>query len=326
MDASLPIGLMLVLVWVAPAQAYIRPDLGFSIDPPEGWQLAQDAYVLALFMGPGQGFPPRLSINVYDLPRTSLDDLVTQVKANYVAVLNDFSVLSETEETVLELQARSIVCSWRQGKHSAKMSELLVQSINRFYDLGYIAALEDYDSYLGLFDSSLNTFAVFDSTYSDAELGIELTYPAGWALDRVSIEGAAIFYGPERDGFLQNVVLGHEACNDSLSGYVQSQKSELGEILTDLKFLREGERDLPLGRCYDMVYTYSMPGPRTIKAEAIMAVAGEKAYCMAYTALEPFFDAYLRDFERMVGSLAIAEFSLLPAFLAIAALISVRQI
>jgi len=317
---------MLLLGSIAPASAYLRSDLGFSIDPPGGWALVQDAYVLALFMGPGQGFPPRLSINVYDLPRTSLDDLVAQVKANYVAVFNDFSVLSETEETVRGLQARSIVCSWRQGKYGVKMIELLIQSINRFYDLGYMAMVGEYDSYMGFFDSSLKTFSVFDPTYSDAELGIELTYPAGWALDQGSIEGAAIFYGPERDGFLQNVVLGHEPCNDSLSGYVQSQKSELGEILTDLQFLREGEADLPLGRCYDMVYTYSMPGPRTVQAEAIMAVAGEKAFCMAYTALQPFFDEYAGDFRKMVESLAIPEAGLVGSLLAVAAGIWLRQI
>lgn len=306
---------LIVLALVSPAFGFRDPEYGFSIDPPDGWGYTQDSYVLAIFMVPlGSGYAPRISINVLDRTRTTLDLIMDQIKNGYAAIFNDFTIQEEAEDSVGGLPARRLVCTWKQGLYTLKMIEIVVQKINRFYDLGYIATNDDYDAYRSSFDTSLGTLSLFDSHYSNDDLGAHLNYPSGWAVDEETFKGMTIFYGPDHQGFLTNVVIASEPWNGTLSEYVETQKSQMTELLTGLRMEHEGTLALPAGMFTDLVYSYQIPGPMNILARATMIAKGDRAYSVVYTSLEEAYDACLPQFEEMLSTFSIVE-CIIPAML-----------
>ena len=313
---SLQVLMLIAVASLAPASGYLNSEYGFSIDPPEGWSLNEDFYVLALFMAPDEsGFPPRLSINVFDRTRTELGSIALQIKSGYISMFNDFLVLEEGDETVQGLPVYRMVCTWKQGIYNIKMTEIIIQKIGRFYDLAYIAREEDYNANLPLFNNSLATLSIFDPLYSNPEMGLEIFYPSGWALDEETLRGVTIFYGPEQEGFLTNVVLTSQAWGGDLQGYANDQETTMVQTLTDLQIIQEGELGIPAGRCSEIIYGYKMPGPLEIRARAIMIVKGGKAYCVVYTALPVTYEMYNPQFEGMISTLSIAEHLLLVGLL-----------
>jgi hypothetical protein len=290
------------------AHAYQNSEYGFSLTPPEGWPQVENPYVLAVFESSGgAGYSPRISINVVDRTRTDLDALVAQITASYLALFTDFSVLSQENTTLLGLPARRMVCSWTQGMYQLKMTEILVQKVNRYYDLGLITVESQHGAHRSEFDESVDTLRLFDGQYYDLERGVGVVYPSGWAVDDQSLPGMVLFYGPELDGFLTNVVLASESWNQSLKEYLDYQRSQMTEMMTDLHLLGEGTLSLPSGIWGDLTYTYRIPGPMTLQARAAMVVRGGAAYSLVYTSLPDVYDTHLPEFNKILSTFSIAE-------------------
>jgi hypothetical protein len=187
------------------------------------------------------------------------------------------------------------------------MKELVIQVTNRYYDFGYISRVEDFDAHLPLFEGCMKSLSFDDSTYVDTLSDISFSYPSGWAADDQSFEGIAMFYGPEVDGFITNVVFASEVWDGDVASFAENQKSQMTELLTGYRLLSDGTIALPAGICRDLTYSYEIPGPTEIKARAVMLCRGGMAYAMVYTALPEVFDAHLTQFDGMLATFSIVE-------------------
>jgi hypothetical protein len=295
-------------VLISSAWAFESPEYGFSISTPSGWNRLQDSYLLAVYEAPGsEGYQPRLSMNVMDVTRVDLETVVTQIKENYALLFNDFAVTRESYEEVQGLPACIMICTWVQGKYSLKMAEAVVQNLNRYYDFGLVAAESDFDESEHLMDAALESLAFHRPWYDGEESGLTFRYPSGWALDESTLPGMAIFYGPENETFLTNVVVAVEPWNGTSEEYAEVQHQEMEEMLTGLRVLGDGTLATSIGVCRDILYQYQIPGPREIRCRAVFATVAGQAYSLVYTSLPDVYDEYLPEFNAMLGTLEVME-------------------
>jgi hypothetical protein len=206
-------GLAVFLIWSS-AWAFDSPEYGFSISTPSGWNHIQDSLLVAVYEAPGsEGYQARLSMNVMDATRVDLEMVAGQVKENYGLLFNDFTVLRESYQEIQGFPAFNMTCTWIQGKYTLKMTEVLIRNLNRYYDFGLIAAESDFAENEHLLDAALESLVFCRPRYSKEETGLALDYPTGWALDESTLPGMTVFYGPENETFLTNVVLAVEPWN-----------------------------------------------------------------------------------------------------------------
>jgi hypothetical protein len=187
------------------------------------------------------------------------------------------------------------------------MKELVIQKTNRYYDFGYISTEEEFDAGLPVFEDCMESLSFDDPVYADSSSGVSFSYPSGWAVDEVSFEDMAMFYGPEVDGFLTNIVFAQEARDGDTAGFVEEQKTQMTEYLTGYQLYSDDTYALPVGTCRNLIYSYIIPGPIEIRARAVMLCRDGMAYAMVYTALPAVFDVHLPQYEEMLMSFQIDE-------------------
>lgn len=274
---------------------------------------------MALFMDQGQtGFSPRLSINVFDSARSSIQDSVRRIKEGYQEIFSKFAISTDENTTFNGLPAHVLVGSWQQGSSDVRMKEIIIRYGRRYYDLAYIASQAQYEEYLPLFREALSTLNFFDPRYSRTDPDLNLTYPIGWALDEQALNDGVIFYGPLEDRFQTNIVLLSETWNRSLDEYLQVQKKGMRETMSNVDILSEGREVMHGLNSRLMVYTYSLPGHSQLKARYEMIDYGEEVLSLVYTSKGKGYPLHLEDFESLVDSLEIPEFAfLLVSFLLI---------
>lgn len=308
---------LLVLLLLFPSTlGYDNPSYGFSIVPPAGWTQSGDGYVLVVFTAPETGtYTPRISINVMDRTRSDIDAVMDQIQQTYTSLFTDFTIDGEHSGSILGQPSRTMVCSWKQGTYELRMEEIVVQTLNRYYDFGFIARFEDYEANLDLFRGCMDTLSVFDPVYEDEGLGASILYPSGWALDDVTFEDMVMFYGPEVSGFITNVVFATEVWEGGTADFVENQKAQMGELLTGYRLLEEGTTALPAGAFTDLGYLYEIPGPSLIRARASMLCRDGQAYTLVYTSLPEAYDDSFSDYQRMLSSFRLPEAHILSALL-----------
>jgi hypothetical protein len=233
--------------------------------------------------------------------------VMDQIKQTYSTLFTFFSVEEEVNLTIMGLSSREMICTWQQGIYSLMMKELVIQKTNRYYDFGYISMKDEFDAGLPIFEGCMKSLSFDDPVYADASSGVSFSYPSGWAVDEVSLEGMAMFYGPEVDGFLTNVVFAQEEWNGDTAGFVEEQKLQMTEYLTGYQLHSDGTYALPAGTCRDLIYSYIIPGPTEIRARAVMLCRDGMAYAMVYTTLPEVFDVHLTQYEEMLMSFQISE-------------------
>jgi hypothetical protein len=301
--------ILLYLIFLIPfAYGFESTEYGLSFDSPDGWIRTDDAYMLAVFKAPtADPYESRISIKVLDRTRTDIDMVVGQIKQTYSTLFTFFSVEDEVNLTVMGLPSREIICTWQQGIYNLKMKELVIQKTNRYYDFGFISTEEEFDADLPVFEGCMESLSFDDPVYADASSGVSFSYPSGWATDDVSFESMIMFYGPEVDGFLTNVVFAQEAWDGDIAGFVEEQETQMAEYLTGYQLHSDGTYALPVGTCRDLTYSYIIPGSIEIRARAVMLCRDGMAYAMVYTTLPSVFDVHLPQYEEMLMSFQIGE-------------------
>ncbi len=305
--------LLASIVLIPHCWAYQSESWGFSIQQPPGWRESQNPYVLALFMSQSDGFSPRLSIDVFDNPRSTLQDTVRGIRENCREIFSDFVVLSDRNTTFKDLPAQVLICSWQQGSTEVKMKEIIIRYGRRYYDLAYVASKGQYEHYLPLFQESLSTLSFFDPKYSYLNPDLNLTYPVGWAVDEQTLNNGVIFYGPLEDRFQTNIVLLSETWSGSLDEYLEVQKEGMRETMSNVEILFESQEIIhDLGNRI-MEYTYSLPNHSQVKARYEMLDCGEKVLSLIYTSKGKGYQLHLNEFESLVDNIEIPEFT--PPFI-----------
>jgi hypothetical protein len=155
----------------------------------------------------------------------------------------------------------------------------------------------------------METLSLYDSTYEYPASGISFSYPSGWAVDDVTLENMAMFYGPEVDGFITNVVFASEPWSGDTDSFADNQKAQMSELLTGYQLQGDGTTVLPAGVCRDLVYGYEIPGPTVIKARAVMLSKDGVAYAMVYTSMPGVYEAHLPQYEGMLSTFRLGNFS-----------------
>ncbi|MGB9787458.1 MAG: PsbP-related protein [Dictyoglomus turgidum] len=157
-------------ILLADTNKYVDEKLGFSIVPPEGWEVKDGKpYNLAvMFVGPAdEGFMPNFNINVVNLPGEVTEineDLISAIKVQLEAVgeyYGSLEFISEGVRDVSKYKGYEIVYTLNVDESlSLEQKQVYIIYEGRFYIFTFTSLKDNFEKYLPAFEKSLSTFEI----------------------------------------------------------------------------------------------------------------------------------------------------------------------
>lgn len=158
-------------ILLADTNKYVDEKLGFSIVPPEGWEVKDGKpYNLAvMFLGPADGgFMPNFNINVVTLPGEVAEineELISEIKVQLEAVgeyYGSLEFVSEGARDVSKYKGYEIIYTLNVDESlSLKQKQVYIINNGKFYIFTFTSLKDTFDKYLPLFEKSLSTLEIF---------------------------------------------------------------------------------------------------------------------------------------------------------------------
>lgn len=145
--------------------------------------------------------------------------------------------------------------------------------------------------------------------FEDAANKISIEYPKDWTLvDNLpgAVMAAMSPVDGDQDTFQENVNLVVQDLNGQeidLAQYVELTKQQLGQVITDYKFVDDDTMKAENGLEVAMLDYTGVQGQNDLYWRQAFVLNGGKAFVVTYTAAEANFDKYVEQFAEMVGSL-----------------------
>ncbi|PMQ01251.1 MAG: hypothetical protein CBR30_07070 [Dictyoglomus sp. NZ13-RE01] len=168
----IPIFLILFLLSFAFAEtkAYVDEKNGFSIVPPEGWEVLEGSpyRVAVIFRGPiNFGFATNINIGVTPVEGLSDEDFYSNIDSFLEAVLEElsasfdsFNIVSQKEILVNNLKAYEIEYTFEYQIFSLKQKQVYIFKNGKLYAITFTSTTANYDQYLPIFEDALQTFNI----------------------------------------------------------------------------------------------------------------------------------------------------------------------
>ncbi len=166
---SLILGILFTIV-LADTNKYVDEKLGFSIIPPEGWEVKDGKpYNLAvIFVGPAdKGFMPNFNINVVTIPNEVTEineDLISEIKKQLETVgkyYGSLEFISEGVRNVSKYKGYEIVYTLNVDESlSLEQKQVYVINKGRFYVFTFTSLKDNFEQYLPFFEKSLSTLEI----------------------------------------------------------------------------------------------------------------------------------------------------------------------
>lgn len=155
-----------VVLWLsAQPKPYINTILGISLYPPSGWQTTGNESEGLLIFSPSES-NMTISFTIWaqksDSINATFDELIATRKQQLFELLN-YSLLAEGKRKIDDLDAYEMVFEYvlgeRERTRTVKAKTVMVLSGGFTYTITFVA-LQDYESYLPVFENSLMTFKI----------------------------------------------------------------------------------------------------------------------------------------------------------------------
>jgi len=255
---------------------YENTEHGFSIEYPEGW--AENAYGAMTsfqfqFNEPEGGFSGGVSVN-YRAEEISLADAVSEGKG-YMESCPQFEMLSEGDVTISEgISAYEMIGQGDIGTGKVeKFRYVILMREKQILFVGVGGEPDQFDEREPLVNAVIDSFKLLSSytyvppapsaggTYTSAEYGFSITYPAGWS-NYTTGEYGEILDLRAAGGIPEVMVRAWtEEEEATLAESASGLKSMFSEQLGDYEFLSEGEIALDDGTpAYEIVFNGTMNG------------------------------------------------------------------
>ncbi len=167
---SLSIFLILLVVSFtisyADAQRYVDKNFGFSITPPDGWEIkdGRPYKVAIIFIGPMEGgFRVNFNINVVAVPGVTNidDDLISEIKKALETSIGIVDFISEGEIKVSKYEGYEITYIIEFAEDLFLMQkQIYVINNGKAYIFTFTSSEETSEKYLPLFEESLKSFEI----------------------------------------------------------------------------------------------------------------------------------------------------------------------
>ena len=172
---SFALVLMVLLLGVSFAQTsvgtkkYVDESLGFSIVPPEGWEIVdgKSYNVTILALGPVEsGFRVNYNLNISAIfPDFTLDkEAISQIKAQLLLLsseLGEIQFISEGKKKVKDMEGYEIVYLFKLAEDVVlKQKQVYLTKDDKLYVFTFTALGNNFDKYLPVFEKSLNTLEI----------------------------------------------------------------------------------------------------------------------------------------------------------------------
>jgi len=254
---------------------YENTEHGFSIEYPGGW--AEESHGAATsfqfqFNDPEGSFSVGVSVD-YRAEEISLADAVSEGKG-YLESSPQFEMISEGNVTIgegtlgYEMIGQGDVGA---GKVEKFRYVVLVREKQIFW-VGVSGGPDQFDEQQQLVDSVVDSFKLLPSythvppapspggTYTNAEYGFSITYPAGWS-DYTTGQYSEIVDLRAAEGIPEIIVRTWTEEETTLDEAASKLKQMYGESIGDYEFLSEGEITLGDGTpAYEFVFKGTMGG------------------------------------------------------------------
>jgi len=272
---------------------YESTEHGFSVEYPEGWiesTRGAGTYFSAEFREP-EG---RLTVDVslqYNIEEMALGDVISESKT-YMNDMPQFELISEGDVTIGEdSPAYEIVGKGdlETGKVEKFRYVLLVREEQAFWVgvRGEPAVVDQQEELVGAVMDSFRLLSTYTfvpptpgpaGTYTSAEHGFSISYPAGWMEAPTGRPGEVV--GLASTEGLPSVSVDVQAVEEgtTLAGYAPQFSQGLGEYWGDYVLASEGEITLDDGTpAYEIVFSGTGEG-YALKSKFVIVIQGTQAF------------------------------------------------
>ncbi|MCK4273339.1 MAG: DcrB-related protein [Dehalococcoidales bacterium] len=307
----------------APAQEetamtlYENTEHGFSIEYPEGWAentRGAGTSLQFLFNEPEGSLSGGVTVE-YRPEGISLADAVAEVK-KYMEAMSPYELFYEGDITIGDgISGYEMICKGDMGTGKVEKSRyvILVREKQVLF-VGVSGEPDQFDERETLVNAVIDSFKLLSSytyvppapspggTYTNAEYGFSITYPAGWA-DYTTGQYGEIVDLRAATGIPEVMVRAWtEEETTTLAESASGLKSMFSEQLGDYEFLSEGEIALDDGTpAYEVVFSGTMQG-YLLTCKYVIVITEANSFLIMGISLPGSFEQDEPVLDEVIGS------------------------
>jgi hypothetical protein len=253
---------------------YENTEHGFSIEYPEGWAENSHGAATSFYL---QCNEPEGSLSVsvsvdYKPEKSGLAEAVSEGK-EYLESDSQFEIFSEGDVTIGEgISGYEMIGKGDVGTGKVeKFKEIALVRDKQVFWVGVSGEPDQFDEQMQLINTIIDSFKLLSSytyvppapspggTYTSAEYGFSITYPAGWS-DHTTGQYSEILDLRAAEG-IPEVMVRTWTEETTLYEAASKLKKQFSESVGDYEFLSEGEITLDDGTpAYEFVFNGTMGG------------------------------------------------------------------
>jgi hypothetical protein len=272
---------------------YENTEHGFSFQYPEGWTEFTHSGATSFYIqykNPESDFSVEISVD-YQAGEMSLADAVIIFKS-YMEGMSQFEISSEGDVTIAQgIPGYEMVGQGDEGGGNlTKFRGVVLVRGRQIFWVGVSVDPGQFDEYKQLADTFIDSFRLLAAytyeppapspggTYTSAEYGFSITYPAGWS--DVTTGQYSEILDLRADAGIPELMVRTWTGAASTAEAALTLQQVYQENYPDYEFLSEGELTLDDGTpAYGFVFNATMQG-YFLTAKCVIVMRGQDVFCM----------------------------------------------
>lgn len=147
-------------------------------------------------------------------------------------------------------------------------------------------------------------------SYKNTKYNINMSYPKTWSF-KDNINGTIVAFLTPResktDDFQDNVNIVMQDISSQpmdIDKYASLSIGQLKKVITDIKIISDKKSNLSGQKAHTVTFT-GKQGVSTLKWIQVYMIKNKKAYVVTYTSKVDSFDLYIKDVNKMLGTVSI---------------------
>ena len=288
-----------------PMTLYKNTEHGFSIEYPEGWTKSPQtmgASFSIMFTDPEERLTAMVSVE-YKAEEVILADFVSEGK-EYMKSTPQFELISEGDVTIGEgISGYEIVGTGDLGTGEVgKFRFVILVRGKQGFGVGVMGELTDFDQQEQLIDAVIDSFKLLPTytfvpptpgpggTYTSAEHGFSITYPAGWMEFPMGIPGEVVSFAPPEGLPSVTVSVSPVGEGTTLAEFASQLSQDLTQHVGNYELVSEGEITLDDGTpAYEIVFSGIMEG-YSLKCKYVIVIQEANAFLIMGFSMPALFE------------------------------------
>ena len=300
-----------------PMTLYESTEHGFSIEYPEGWTettQVMGTYFSAEFADPETTLSAMVSLE-YRTEDVTLADYVTEMK-EYMEFMPQFELISEGEVTIGEgISVYEIVGKGDLGTGEVgKFRFVLLTHGKQGFAVGVMGEPADFDQSEETVDAIVDSFELLPAytyvpptpspggTYTSAEYGFSITYPAGWMETFMGRHGEIVTFMSGMGVPSVTVSQSPVAEGTTLAEHGPQFSQDISQHYADCELFSEGSVMLDDGTpAYQIVFSGTIEGSN-LKGKYVIVIQGTQGFYIAGFSMPATFEQDEAALDEVIHS------------------------